>query len=467
MNSALKTDELAGLWASQRERSVLLREAPVRNRAEKLRRMQRWILNHMNDIAGAAYADLRKPDFEAKLSEVYPVLSEIRQTLRHLKRWTAAVPAPAAPTFLGSSAYTYAEPKGVCLIISPWNYPFNLAVGPLVSAIAAGNTVILKPSEFTPHTNAVIAQMVKELFLPDEVAVVEGNASVARELLALRFDHIFFTGSPAVGKVVMEAASRNLTSVTLELGGKSPTIVDETADIRDAAEKIAWGKWLNAGQTCVAPDYLLVHHSVKEALMAELKKAAEKLYGADDTYTSIINTRHYERLNTAIVDALSNDAKVEFGGRTEPDKCRIYPMVISGLRPNAQLLQEEIFGPVLPVVVFDQWEEAIHWVNAREKPLAMYFFSTSRERQVRVLKATSAGALLFNECVIQFGHPHLPFGGVNHSGIGKAHGHEGFLAFSNQKAVIRQRRGFTMAKSIYPPYNGMKRWVLEMMLRYF
>lgn len=463
----LQTGELTGLWARQRERSLALRRAPVSERVQKLKAMQQWILSHMQEIAQGAYADLRKPEFEAKLSEIYPVLSEIRHTLRHLKQWTSARPVATSPTFLGTSAYVQPEPKGVCLIISPWNYPFNLSVGPLVSAVAAGNTVILKPSEYTTHTNAVIRKLVTELFSPEEVAMVEGDAEAAQQLLSLPFDHIFFTGSPAVGKVVMEAAARHLTSVTLELGGKSPTIVDETANIRDAAEKITWGKWLNAGQTCVAPDYLLVHHSIKDALIAELKQAAERLYGSDDAYTSIINQRHFERLNAGIADALNRDARVEFGGKTEPERCRIYPMVISELTADARLLQEEIFGPVLPVVTFHELREAIDWVNAREKPLAMYFFSSSKERQARVLKATSAGALLFNDCVIQFGHPHLPFGGVNHSGIGKAHGHEGFLAFSNQKAVIRQRRGFTMAKSIYPPYNGLKRWVLEMMLRYF
>lgn len=463
----LDTDVFLATFKAHQTRAGLLKVEPLKKRKERLRSIRKWIFAHRADIRAALYADLQKPAHEADLSEIYPVLTEIRHVLKSLSAWTKPQPIAGGPTYIGTSAYIHYEPKGTCLIISPWNYPFNLALGPVISAIAAGNTVILKPSEFTPHTNKVVSQLFEDLFDEDMLKIEEGDAEVATRLLQLPFDHIFFTGSPAIGKKVMEAAAKNLSSVTLELGGKSPTIVDETADLRDAASKIAWAKWLNAGQTCVAPDYLFVHHAVKETLLDELKKQADKLYGATENYTAIINERHFARLNAAIKEAFETNAGLEFGGKIDEEHRKIFPIAFSCLPPESSLLQEEIFGPILPVLTYDDLDEAIQFINARPKPLALYCFSKSTKTQTRVLRETSSGTAVVNDAVLQFAHPNLPFGGVNNSGIGKAHGKTGFLAFSNEKSVLKQRTGMTMAKTVYPPYTTVKKKMIDLMLKYF
>lgn len=443
------------------------RKAPVGIRKTILRQMEQWVLGHREEIQQALMKDLKKPASEADISEIYPVLSEIRHTQRNLLKWASPARLSGSLPFLGTRASIHYEPKGACLLISPWNYPFLLAVGPIVSAIAAGNTFVLKPSEYTPSTNAVIRELISALFSPETGILVEGEADVAKELLRFPFDHIFFTGSPAVGRIIMEAAARHLTSVTLELGGKSPTIVDETADLEDAAQKVAWGKWLNAGQTCVAPDYLFIHESRKEPFLRLLKEQTERLYGSEDRYTGIINKRHFDRLNTAIQNALSANATIEFGGEADQEACRIGPLVLSGISDDMDLMEQEIFGPVLPVMTFTSLDDVSSFVRARPKPLALYLFSRSRKNQRKIMQETSSGSMVINDCVLQFGHPTLPFGGVNNSGLGKAHGRAGFVAFSNEKSILKQRIGFTMAKTVYPPYSGLKKTMINFMLRYF
>lgn len=450
-----------------KKHSVSLRTSTVDQRKSTLKRLEDWILKNRKEIHAAVFKDLQKPNQETDLTEVFVVLSEIRKARKNLRSWMMPKRAATSLTYFGTKAETYYEPKGACLIIAPWNYPFQLAVGPLVSAVAAGNTAIIKPSEFSENTSELIKRMCEELFKPEEVAVVLGAVDESQELLSLPFDHIFFTGSPQVGKIVMGAAAKYLTSVTLELGGKSPTIVDKSVSIKDAAQKIAWGKWLNAGQVCIAPDYLFVHEDVKERLIEELVVQSNKLYGGEGTYAAIISRHHHNRINDLMADAIDKGADIEFGGKSDRDNLRFTPTLLSNVAKDSRILEEEIFGPILPLMTYQRIEDVINFINEKPKPLALYVFSKRSSVVNKVKKETSAGMMTINDVVLQFAHPNLPIGGVNNSGIGKAHGHTGFIAFSNEKAIVKQRTGFTMAKTVYPPYSSFKKFMIDLMVKYF
>lgn len=450
-----------------KETSYQLRGSTVKQRRSKLKKLENWILAHRSEIQQAVNTDLQKPIQEVDLTEIFVVLSEIRAARRNLKKWMMSKPASTSLTYIGTKAETYFEPKGACLIISPWNYPFQLCIAPLVSAIAAGNAVMIKPSEYSENTSILIEKMCQEIFDQDEIFVVQGGVPESQEMLSLPFDHIFFTGSPQVGKIVMEAASKHLTSVTLELGGKTPTIVDETASIKDAAEKIAWGKWQNAGQVCIAPDYLFVHEKVKDKLIEELVVQSEKIYGKKENYGGIINRNHHNRINDLMADAIDKGATIEFGGKSDRENLRFTPTLLSNVSKSARVMEEEIFGPILPLQTFTNLDEVIQFINKHPKPLALYHFSKSQKNIQQVKQFTSAGMMTINDTVLQFAHPHLPIGGVNNSGIGKAHGHTGFIAFSNEKAIVKQRIGLTMAKTVYPPYSRIKNFMIDMMVKYF
>jgi len=449
-----------------KSKSIALRSAPLKDRKRKLQLLKKWILQNRSAIQHAVYADLQKPAEETELTETFVVLSEIKTTLKNLSAWAAKKPIASSLTYLGTNAYVFHEPKGACLILSPWNYPFQLAVAPLVSAIAAGDTVILKPSEVSANTSDLIQKMCDELFEKDEVSVVLGAVKESTELLKLPFDHIFFTGSPQVGKIVMEAAAKNLTSVTLELGGKSPTIVDKSANIKDAAQKISWGKWQNAGQVCIAPDYLFVHEDVRDQFIAELKIASSKIYGQEENYGGIINTHHFRRVSEIMEDAINKGANVEFGGEKNEETLRFAPTLLSNIHNDSRILQEEIFGPIIPILSYSNLEEVIAFINQKPKPLALYVFSKSKKTVKTIQSRTSSGMLTINDTVLQFGHPHLPIGGVNNSGIGKSHGHAGFIAFTNEKAVLRQPSRLTMTKTVYPPYSKLKKFIIDFMVKY-
>ncbi|TNF39112.1 MAG: aldehyde dehydrogenase family protein [Cytophagales bacterium] len=449
------------------------RSSTTDDRIERLKAIRTWIKNHQSDIRQALWNDFQKPEVETDLSEIYPVTSEINHTIKHLKSWMKAKSLPAPLAMLGTKAKVQFEPKGVALIISPWNYPFNLAIGPLISALAAGCPVILKPSELTPHTSDLIEQMISAIFNKEEVEVVQGDASVAQALLTLPFDHIFFTGSPQIGKIVMENAAKNLTSVTLELGGKSPAIVTESADLKDAAQKIIYGKLVNCGQTCVAPDYILVHESVKNQLLNELKVAIQQMYDADfkgiessKDLARIVNDRHFSRLKSYLDDAVEKGAKVEFGGKSNPHHRFIEPTLLSQITEEMEIAHEEIFGPILPILSFGKLEDAIEYVNRKPKPLALYVFDKSKGYE-QILEKTSSGNAVINDCVLHFIHNELPFGGVNNSGIGKAHGHFGFLAFSNEKGVLKQRIGYNNVTLLRPPYGVKAKKIVESLIRWF
>jgi aldehyde dehydrogenase (NAD+) len=466
--------ELTDLFQKQKVQSKKLRIEPLENRKARLKALRQWIHKNREAIHKAMFDDFRKPAVEVDGIETFHVLNEIKHTLANLDQWAQPKKIDAPMTMLGTRSHVQFEPRGVCLIISPWNYPFSLAVGPLISALAAGNTVVIKPSELTPNVSALLHRMAKELFDPNVVSVCEGAVETAQHLLSLPFDHIFFTGSPSVGKMVMKAAAVNLTSVTLELGGKSPTLITGTANLKDAAERTAVAKFVNNGQTCVAPDYVLIDEKIVDRFIPLFIAQIEKRFRADaasyessSSYCRIVNDRHFARVSDLIRDAVERGAKIEFGGKLEASSRFIQPMVLSHVHPESKVLQEEIFGPVLPIVTYSKLEDAIRFINEKPKALALYVFSNNDKVTNQVLHETSSGAVCVNDCGIHFLHSNLPFGGVNNSGIGKSHGHYGFLAFSNEKPVMKQRSGLTSIKPFYPPYTNASKKLMDWFLKLF
>ncbi|MDP1922125.1 MAG: aldehyde dehydrogenase family protein [Myxococcales bacterium] len=436
------TARIREVFERQRATALRLRTSTADQRIAKLKKLRDAVIANSEVWYRAGHDDFKKPKGEVDLAEILPVVMEANDAIKHLASWMK--PTSVMPTLLtaGTSSQVKYEPRGRCLIISPWNYPLNLTFGPLVSAIAAGNTAIIKPSEMTPNLSAAMTKLVGELFTEDEVAIFEGEAAVSQALLELPFDHIFFTGSPAIGKVVMAAAAKHLTSVTLELGGKSPTIIDATADLDLAAKNIMWGKFTNAGQTCIAPDHIFVHRSVKDAFVAKTKVVLEKAYGKDGSPPSehlahVVNARHTARVKALLDDAKAKGARVLFGGQVDEKINSIAPTLLDGISPDSKIMQEEIFGPLLPLFEFDSLDEVITKINAEPKPLALYIYSSDDAAVEKVLGETSSGGACVNHAVLQFGHGNLPFGGVNNSGIGNAHGLYGFRAFSHERAVMR------------------------------
>ncbi len=372
------------LFESQKANQFHIGNTSYKERIKKLNKLKQAIeYTYKQELREALYADFKKPFIETDITEIYLVIKDIKHAKSHLKSWTKKQKVDTPLALFGTSSWIKYEPKGVCLIISPWNYPVNLTFGPLVSAIAAGNTVILKPSEMTPNTSAVMAKMVQELFSENEIALVEGEVEVSQELLKLPFNHIFFTGSPQVGKLVMKAASNHLASVTLELGGKSPTIVDESANIKNAIQNIVWGKYLNNGQTCIAPDYLLIHESRKDEFIKLFKERVLSYFNEDasvsDSYSRVVNEKHFKRLVNHIEDAKEKGATIDGGGRYDATSNFIEPTLISNVSDDASLLNEEIFGPIFPIKTYKTLDEAIAYVNSKEKPLALYIYSKNRK----------------------------------------------------------------------------------------
>jgi aldehyde dehydrogenase (NAD+) len=413
-----------------------------------------------DDFIEALRADFGKPPIEALAADVAQGKQEAAAARKKLGKWTRPERVGAIPG-IGRS-YVHREPLGVVLIISPWNYPVGLLLSPLAGAIAAGNTAVLKPSEVTPHVSAALARHVARYLDPEAITLVEGGVEETSALLAERFDHIFYTGGGTVGRIVMEAAAKNLTPVTLELGGKSPCLVDREVDLKTTARRIAWGKFLNAGQTCIAPDYVLVHRDREEELVRELEAAARDFYGADPKrsadYARIVDRRHHERLSK-----LLGDGEVAFGGETDPETNYLAPTVLRHVSPESPVMQQEIFGPILPVLPVADLAEAIDFVNERDKPLALYVFSEDEAAQDRVLAETSSGGACVNGTVMHIMDARVPFGGVGPSGMGAYHGRHSFETFSHRKAVLR--RGFRFdPKMLYPPYSERKRRILQRFL---
>jgi aldehyde dehydrogenase (NAD+) len=463
---------VARLFESHAATALQLRQSTAAERRLKLSKLLAAILEGQDALLDAAQRDLSKHPTETNLTEVLPLVGELKHTIAKLKRWMK--PHRISPTMatLGTSSRVMYQPKGRCLLISPWNYPLSLSLGPLVSAVAAGNTAILKPSEFTPHTNRVVKDIIGAVFAANEVAVVEGAADTATALLALPFDHIFFTGSPAVGKIVMAAAARNLTSVTLELGGKSPVIVDASADLRGAAEHIMWGKLVNAGQTCIAPDYVYVHRDVADRFVDLCRNIIAQRYGESDAaiknspdFPRMIHARHAERVAQLIDEAVQSGSHIAYGGASDTAARYVAPTLLRNVPAGAQIREEEIFGPVLPILTFDSLDTVIAEINAGPKPLALYVWSKEGRTLQAIETNTSSGSLCVNLCMQQFAQHNLPFGGVNTSGIGNAHGFFGFKAFSHERAVM-SAGPMSALELLFPPYNERKRRLSELLIKY-
>jgi aldehyde dehydrogenase (NAD+) len=463
-------EQIKSVFDLQQQHKFELRKTDAKSRIAKLKSLKQALEKFEEEIFAALEKDLRKNPFETAATELFFTYAEIDHAIKKLNRWMKPKSAGRTMSNIFASNKIYYEPKGVCLIIAPWNYPLQLIMSPLVSAIAAGNCVMLKPSELSGATAAVIGKLIASTFDPKEIACFEGDADVSTALLKLPFDHIFFTGSTAIGKVVMEAAAKNLSSVTLELGGKSPAIVDGTCDLKKAAEKIAWGKLLNAGQTCIAPDYVLIEESRLNDFVAHYKIAVQKMFyeGGEinkSDYAKIINEKQFKRLSTLIENAINDDAILAYGGTSNEKDLTIVPTVLTFVDKNNSIMQEEIFGPILPVVTCQNLDEAIDFVNSKPKPLALYIFSDNKQNQNKIITRTSAGGTCVNDVLVHIGNPNLPFGGVNNSGMGSCHGVFGFKTFSHERAVVFQSK-LGLTKMIYPPYApkmGLLKWLKKLM----
>jgi aldehyde dehydrogenase (NAD+) len=455
--------EIDRIYAAQQNRRAALAATTASERIEKLKKLERAVMKRRDEIRAAMWDDYRKPAAEVDLSEIYPVVSETRHAVRNLRRWMKPKRVSTRLALTGSRSSIVHQAKGVVAVLAPWNFPFNLSLGPLVSAVAAGNCVMLKPSELTPASVACIKRIVADVFPQDEVAVIEGGAETATALLAKKFDHIFFTGSPAIGRIVMHAAAEHLTSVTLELGGKSPVIVDETANVKEAARKVAWGKFFNSGQVCIAPDYALVHEKVREEFLAAVRDSIEAF--GRESRSVMVNEKHAARVKGLIDTAVANGAGVHSGGGI--DGRAIAPTVLTNVGPDAPVLQEEIFGPILPVLAYRSLDEALEIIAAKEKPLVLYIFSRDRAVAKEIVRRTRAGGTAINHTMVHFYELELPFGGVGHSGMGKAHGFHGFEAFSNPRAVLDQWAPFSAIELLFPPYRGwLKKFLIDFTVRW-
>ncbi|MGQ0700219.1 MAG: aldehyde dehydrogenase family protein [Panacagrimonas sp.] len=465
-------ERVLATFEAQRPTALRWRTSTAVERIERIRRLRDAVLAAAPAIRAAAAADFRKPEVEVDLTEIFTVVSEANMAMRRLKRWMKPTRVGFSPLMAGTQGRIEYQPRGRCLIVSPWNYPVNLSFCPLVLALAAGNTAIVKPSEMTPHLSAQMQTIIDATFPAEEVALFQGDAELAKTLLDLPFDHIFFTGAPALGKVVMAAASHHLTSVTLELGGKSPTIIDASADLKAAAHNVCWSKFMNNGQTCIAPDHLFVHASVADEFLDLLRQRLAEVFGKDDEarflspdLARIVNARHTSRVRRLLDDARQRGATVAVGGDVREEHCYVSPTILERVPDDAAILREEIFGPLLPVIRFGELDEVIDSINGGEKPLALYIWGKDRARIRRVLDRTSSGGACVNNTVVQALHPLLPFGGVNHSGLGSTHGEFGFRTFSHARAVADTRIG--LVRMFYPPYTERVKRLIAMTLRWF
>lgn len=457
------------IFEAQRRHHPRVAQTTAAQRIAKLQHLHDTLLQYRSEIKAALWQDFRKNGFETDISELGIVNGEIRYTIRHLRSWMAVQPVGTPLVLFGTSSELRYEPKGVCLILSPWNFPFNLTLSPLVSAVAAGNCVIIKPSEYAPASAALMKKIVSECFPPEEVTLVEGGAETAQTLLGLPFNHVFFTGSPTVGKLVMAAAARQLSSVTLELGGKNPVVVDETANLDIAAEKIAWTRTMNAGQSCVSPDYVLVHDSVHNALVDKIGQRLDRFYGSSPEarlicpdYCRIINARNFSRIKGWLDEAVQRGAQIAYGGRTEEASCYIEPTVLTHIPEEATIWEEEVFGPVLSVRAYGDLSAALTFIRSKPVPLASYIFSSNKHNIRRFLAESRSGDTTVNDCEVHFFNPRLPFGGLNNSGIGSTHGHFGFLQFSHIRGVCRQNRWKPLTDLFHPPYG--KKWLQKVLV---
>lgn len=423
-------------------------------RINQLKKLKKAIQKNESLIIEALYKDLHKSEFEAYTTEIGYLLDSIKFTLKNLRSWARVKKVRTPRHYIGSKSYIYSEPYGTVLILGPYNYPFQLVFEPLVGALCAGNCAIIKPSEFTPNISSVVAKIVEETFDERYARVIEGGRETTSALINSRFDYIFFTGSVGVGRIVMESAAKNLVPVTLELGGKSPCIVDRAANLDVAARRIIWGKFMNAGQTCVAPDYLLVHSEIKERFVELLKKYLREFYGEDPRRSSdfgrIVNKRHLTRL----MGLIERD-KLLVGGEYDLEDLYMAPTIMDNVTWEDKVMEDEIFGPILPIIEYHNLDGVIKTINSRPKPLALYVFTDNNEVGERIIKGCSYGGGCINDTLTHLTSPYLPFGGVGNSGIGSYHGESSFKTFSHSKSVIRKSTKIDF-KFLYPPYDSKK-----------
>ena len=426
--------QISTIVKAQREFFASHRTLSVEYRMEMLRRLRKAITDNEEALTDALRTDLNKSYEEAYLTEISIVLGEIDNFLKNLPRWAAPSKRKTPFKLFPSKSYILTEPLGVSLIIAPWNYPVQLLLNPLVGAIGAGCTAVLKPSPYVPNVAMVLERIIKATFDEEYIAIVQGNREVNTALLKERYDIIFFTGSPDLGRVVMRAAAENLTPVVLELGGKSPVVVDRTADIKLAAKRVAWGKSLNAGQTCIAPDYLLIHSEVKEQFVEAYKNALHELLGDDasksEHYVRMVSDKAFKR-----VSGYLNDSRIRCGGATNAEERYIEPTLLDQVSPDSAVMREEIFGPVLPMIEIESTDEAIHFILQREKPLALYVFAEQQEAE-RVVNLTSSGGACINDVIMHIANEYMPFGGVGNSGMGRYHGRDSLYSFSHRRSVL-------------------------------
>lgn len=427
----------------------------INQRKEKLKKFSHVISLHENDIIEALHKDFGKPAFEAYLTEINVVQSDLKDTIKNIHAWAKPKKVRASILNFPSSDYIYTEPYGKTLIISPWNYPFQLAICPLIAAYAAGNSIVLKPSELTPHTSSLISKIIRETFDVKEVVAVLGDAEIAKSQLAKRWDYIFFTGSPAVGKEIAKAAAGNLTPVTLELGGKNPCIIDKNANLQIAAKRIVWGKFINAGQTCIAPDYLLIHKGVKTKFIRLLQQEIVNAYGEDPKlspdFTRIINKKHFIRL-VGMID----ETKTITGGIHDEESLYIAPTLIDEPSFDSAIMKDEIFGPLLPMISYENESDLEKIISKYEKPLSLYVFTDDKAFAERAIRKFSFGGGCINDTVVHFSNKRLPFGGVGNSGMGAYHGKKSYDTFSHQKAIVKKATWLDIPLRYAPYGNKLK-----------
>ena len=462
-------NRMDAVFAKQQQHRAHMARTTAGDRILRLRSLRDVIAANREALYDALDLDFRKPRYEVELTEIQPTLLEIEHMIKHLSSWMRPLRASAPLHLIGTRSHVRYEPKGVVLILAPWNYPFNLLMNPLAAAVAAGNTVMVRPSDKTRHTAEVMRRLLEEVFPEEEVAVFTGDRSVADELLKLPFEHIFFTGSPTVGRKVMAAAAVHLASVTLELGGKSPVIVDETADIAQAAERVVWGKFINSGQTCVAPDFAFVHASKVGEFVDQAKRALARFYGETEEERAkspdlcrIVDRSACERLKRLVDQTLEDGAVLEAGGRADIPSRYFSPTLLSNVRTKSPIMRDEIFGPILPILSYQSLHEVFAYTGSRGKPLALYVFSASAKNRQEILRSIQSGGVCVNNTVLHLANANVPFGGIGESGLGNYHGYYGFKTLSHERAVMVQEWP-ALVRLFYPPYGAKTETLLNIL----
>ena len=463
------TDTIKDLFSDQKKQVLISRNTSASERIKVLKILKMEILNKQREIERALREDFNKPEIETLMTEILPTITLINYTIKNLKKWMKPKKIKNSPLFFGTKNFISYESKGNVLIIAPWNYPFQLTFAPLITAISAGNVCMIKPSEFTPNINTVMEEILQKLFSQKEVSLIQGGVEQTQSLLSLPFDHIFFTGSTNVGKIIMNKASEHLASVTLELGGKSPAILAEDFHLDLFVEKIIWGKFINCGQTCVAPDYLMIPKHLEQEVISKLISEIEKRYGTDiksnNDYSEIINDKNTKRIIHMIENAKALGAKIEYGG-SEVGENKIAPTILTNLNERMDILNEEIFGPLFPIMTYENISEVTQYIEKDDHPLAIYLFTNSKQVIETIRSKTSSGGFSVNEVLLHVGNDKLAFGGVGKSGMGKYHGEEGFKELSNARGIlIRNYPSFL--NYFYPPYDSKKFDLLSFIVKRF